>query len=109
MLPQDVQESLQGKELLDFGLGVQKDTFEFSSSYCVLPNALVIAYALAIANSGKASQIFLAGFDGYGADDPRTREMQLLLSSYMEQEGHVQICSITPTRYTIPCKSIYGL
>jgi len=109
MLPQDVQESLQGKELLDFGLGVQKDTFEFSSSYCVLPNALVIAYALAIANSGKASQIFLAGFDGYGADDPRTREMQLLLSSYMEQEGHVQICSITPTRYTISCKSIYGL
>lgn len=109
MLPQDVQESLHGKNLLDFGLGVQKDTFEFSDSCCVLPSALVIAYALAIANSGKASQIFLAGFDGYGADDPRTREMQVLLSSYMEQEGHVRICSITPTRYNIPCKSVYGI
>ncbi|WP_232478222.1 aldolase catalytic domain-containing protein [Pseudomonas alkylphenolica] len=109
MLPLDVQESLQGKELLDFGLGVQKDTFEFSDSYCILPSALVITYALAIANSGQASQIFLAGFDGYSADDPRTREMQMLLSSYLEQENHVRICSITPTRYNIPCTSVYGI
>lgn len=109
MLPQDVLDSLDGKELLDFGLGIQKATFKFSDKYCILPNALVIAYALAIANSGEASQILLAGFDGYGADDPRTREMQLLLSSYVEQEQHVAICSITPTRYNLPCKSVYGL
>jgi 4-hydroxy 2-oxovalerate aldolase len=109
MLPADVKESFKSKELLDFGLGVKKGTFEFSDSYCVLPSSLVIAYALAIANSGKASQIFLAGFDGYGADDPRSREMQVLLSSYMEQSDHVRLCSITPTSYNIPCKSIYGI
>ena len=31
-----------------------------------------LAYALALANSGKARRILMAGFDGYLADDPRT-------------------------------------
>ncbi|EEZ3328949.1 aldolase, partial [Escherichia coli] len=109
MLPPDVQESLRGKELLDFGLGVQRGEFEFSDSYSILPAALVIAYALAIANSGKAKQILLAGFDGYGADDPRSREMQGFLNDYLEQEDHVRLCSITPTRYSVPSKSVYAL
>lgn len=109
MLPEDVQVSLTGKQLLDFGLGVQKDTFVFADTYCVLPSALVIAYALAVANSGKASGILLAGFDGYGADDPRTTEMQALLGAYMTLEEHAALCSITPTRYILPTKSIYAI
>lgn len=109
MLPPDVQESLRGKELLDFGLGVQRGEFQFSDSHSILPAALVIAYALAVANSGKAKQILLAGFDGYGADDPRSREMQGFLNDYLEREDHVRLCSITPTRYSVPSKSVYAL
>lgn len=109
MLPDDVQESLQSKKLLDFGLAVKKDTFQFKDNYCVLPSSLVIAYALAIANSGKASRILLAGFDGYGADDPRAAEMQVLLNSYSCLKDHVDITSVTPTRYTVPTLSIYAM
>ncbi|AQZ95279.1 aldolase catalytic domain-containing protein [Halopseudomonas phragmitis] len=109
MLPEDVQYSLAGKPLLDFGLGVQKETFAFAETYCVLPCSLVIAYALAVANSGKASRVILAGFDGYTADDPRTTEMQSLLGAYMALEQRVELCSITPTRYTIPTKSVYAI
>jgi 4-hydroxy 2-oxovalerate aldolase len=109
MLPPDIQESLRGKELLDYGLGVQKGAFEFAADHSVLPAALVIVYALAVANSGKAAKVLLAGFDGYGADDPRSREMQELLNAYLEQDDHVKLCSITPTRYSIPSKSVYAL
>ena len=63
---------LKINEIKDFGITIQENTFKFEENYCVLPNALVIAYALSIATSGNASRILLAGFDGYGSDDPRT-------------------------------------
>lgn len=109
MLPEDVSKALAGKELLDFGLGVQSDTFSFQETWCVLPSSLVVAYALAAASSGRARRIMLCGFDGYGADDPRTREMQNLFDAYSHQAGAIDICSITPTNYSIPTASVYAL
>lgn len=76
MLPADAKESLDGKELLDFGLKVEKEKFAFGQNFCSVPTSLVIAYALAIITSGKATQVLMSGFDGYGADDPRSQEMQ---------------------------------
>jgi 4-hydroxy 2-oxovalerate aldolase len=109
MLPDNVLESLKGKEILDYGLGVQNDTFAFADEYCILPNSLVIAYALAVANSGRSQHIFLAGFDGYSADDPRYVEMQALITSYLSLDEHVKLCSITPTRYNLATQSVYGI
>jgi 4-hydroxy 2-oxovalerate aldolase len=108
MLPADVIESLKGKELLDFGLTVKVTGFEFESTHVVLPNSLVISYALAIATSGKASRILLAGFDGYGADDPRTMEMQKVLEAY-KTSSSIDVISITPTNYTVPTLSVYAM
>lgn len=109
MLPRDVQQALADKRLLDFGLEVQANTFGFFKSHAILPTSLVIAYALAVVTSGQASQIWLAGFDGYGADDPRTVEMQQLFTAYAANAAHVNFSSITPTRYTIPIHSIYAM
>lgn len=109
MLPLDVQNALQGKQLLDFGLVVQEGTFDFSGYYSVLPTSLVIAYALAIATCGQANRISLAGFDGYGSDDPRNLEMNKLLKLYAEHIDAAPLTSITPTCYDIPAKSVYGL
>ncbi|QJB44214.1 aldolase [Dolichospermum flos-aquae CCAP 1403/13F] len=109
MLPEDILAELAGKKLLDFGLAVQPDTFEFAENYCVLPTSMVIAYALAIATSGKASQILLAGFDGYSADDPRNHEMDVLLGRYVRVSKSVPITAVTPSRYQISQGSIYSL
>ena len=109
MLPDDVLEALNGKQLLDFGLEVQGDTFGFFDTHAVLPTSLVIAYALAIATSGQASKIRLAGFDGYGAGDPRTAEMQQLFSIYAAHSAGVEFTSVTPTRYSIAVHSIYAM
>lgn len=109
MLPKELQGKLNGKDVLDFGMGVQGETFTFESSHCVLPMSLVVGYALAIATSGESQNIFLAGFDGYGADDPRRKEMDSLFTQYSNSKGALQIISITPTRYEIQIKSIYGM
>lgn len=109
MLPEDVRQSLEGKEILDFGLKVSKAAFEFYPTSAQLPNSLVVAYVLAIATSGGGSRISLAGFDGFSADDPRNSEMERLLEVYLQHTAHLPLRSITPTRYRVPTISIYGL
>lgn len=109
MLPEDVRHDLKTKQLLDFGLNVQPNTFDFATTYCTLPTSLVIAYALAIATSGQATRILLAGFDGYGADDPRRQEVDAVFHAYQITDFSVPILAITPTLYEIPSVSVYGL
>lgn len=109
MLPDDVQQALDKTNVLDFGLQVESGVFAFNESGCVLPSSLVVAYALAIASSGQASQLWLAGFDGYGGDDPRSREMQQLLDLYQQQSAACALTSITATRYSLPACSVYAL
>ncbi|MFC0047235.1 aldolase catalytic domain-containing protein [Rheinheimera tilapiae] len=107
-LPADVLAALGDKALLDFGLMVKTATFRFSETNAVLPNSLVISYALALATSGKATRILLAGFDGYGADDPRTKEMQTVFELYKDA-SMLDVISITPTSYNVPTISVYAM
>lgn len=109
MLPEQIVERLSGRTLCDFGLSVQPHTFEFGEYFCVLPTSIVTAYALAIATSGKAKRILLAGLDGFSADDPRQSEMEDLLVKYQHTAGSLPVLSITPTRYSINTESIYAL
>lgn len=109
MLPTEVRTSLKGKQLFDFGLVVQAETFAFDTSTCIVPTSLVIAYALAVVASGGAARVLMAGFDGYGEDDPRNREMNQLLRLYQSVPSAVPLCAVTPTRYEVDRKSIYGL
>ena len=108
-LPESVIKALGNKELLDFGMQVQMDTFVFNPTFCILPASLVIAYALAIATSGKAKRILLAGFDGYGADDPRSIEMDNLFRLYMGASKALELLAIIPTKYKIPTTSVYAM
>ncbi|GAA4829710.1 aldolase catalytic domain-containing protein [Garicola koreensis] len=110
MLPDEVRETLDGQEVLDFGLSV--DTAEhvsFGETHCVMPSALVIGYALALATSGSAERILLAGFDGYGAGDPRDQEMQSLIEAYQAHADSLPLTAITPTHYGVHTESVYAL
>lgn len=108
MLPDDLRHAFKSKELLDFGLEVVTDTFEFNEKYAVLPSSLVMAYALAITSSGKAKNVLLAGFDGYAAGDPRNQETNNIFKTFMKSKDSAKITAITPTCYDIPSQSIYG-
>ncbi|WP_368298722.1 aldolase catalytic domain-containing protein [Cytobacillus firmus] len=109
MLPKKIINAFSGKNMLDFGISIKENTFRFEENYCVLPNSLVIAYALAIAASGKASRILLAGFDGYGIGDPRSNEVDQLLFRFSQVPGTPQMIAVTPTQYKVHTTSIYVL
>jgi 4-hydroxy 2-oxovalerate aldolase len=109
MLPNNVKSKFKQKDLLDFDIAIDINGFAFNANNCKLPNLLVLSYALAIATSGKAKKILLAGFDGYGADDPRRKEIDNVFNLYQKTKGSIDLFSITETRYEIPVKSIYGM
>ncbi|MEA1989490.1 MAG: aldolase catalytic domain-containing protein [Pseudomonadota bacterium] len=109
MLPDDVKAELKTKETLDFGLTIQTNQFAFETTNCTLPSSLVVAYALAIATSGRAKSIYLAGFDGYSADDLRKKEAEEVFNLYQKHQDALPLQSITPTLYEIPSISVYAL
>lgn len=109
MLPEDVQAALQQKEVFDFGLNVQADTFQFSETYCRVPTSLVMAYAFAVAASGECRCIYLAGFDGYGEDDLRNTEMNCVVQQFLSSNAKQPLIAVTPSRYDVDKMSIYGM
>ena len=109
VLPNNVKQKLSQKKLFDFGITVEPSVFVFNAKDCTLPNLLVLSYVLAIATSGKAKRILLAGFDGYGLDDPRRKEIDKVFDLYQKTKDSVELFSITETRYEIPIKSVYGI
>lgn len=109
MLPDDVKSSLADKEVLDFGLDVQEETFAFGETHCTAPTSLVMAYAFAIAASGNCRCLYLAGFDGYPGEDPRNIEMNRVVKQFQASSAKLPIISITPSRYDVNKTSIYGM
>ena len=107
MLPSLVKEFLRNKEILDYGIMIDKSGFKFNSNYANIPFYLVLAYTLAVCSSGKASKIYLAGFDGYDDGDPRNLESENVFKSYQQSEGSVKLVSITPTKYKLTEQSLF--
>lgn len=108
-LPESILAGLAGKTLLDFGLMVEPERFEFHGRRCVAPLPLVLAYALSVVTSGKTERVFLAGFDGYSGHDSRNEELETLLKQFMASPGVPHIISITPTAYrNIDVRSVFG-
>ena len=109
MLPANVRDTLRDKDILDFGLNVQADCFEFYETYCTAPTSLVMAYAFAVAASGRARTLYLAGFDGYPGEDPRNTEMNLVVQQFRMTKDVIPLIAITPSRYDVIKQSVYGL
>ncbi len=110
LLPEDLQQSLQGKEVLDFGLRVQDGVFEFGEHSAVVPGSTVLAYALAVIASGNAQDVYLAGFDGYAAGDPRNEEVSGIVREFLHAQEDIRLIAVTPTRYDVSARtSVYGM
>ena len=96
-----IKKSINKKLILNYGLEIKKDTFEFGIKKCVIPNSLALSYALAVSNSGKASKIFLAGFDGYQNNNPKKFLVDETLNLYKKNKKNIKIFSLTPTLYNL--------
>ena len=97
----NIKSKINSKNILDFGLQVKNKKFKFEKNYVVLPNSLAISYALGIATSGDAKNIYLAGLDGYNVSSPKKFEMDDLFQNYKLEESSKNITSLTHTNYKI--------
>ena len=95
--------------ILPFEVGVKENHFEFHNLGAVMPRLYTLVYALSIATSGKASTILLAGFDGYGSNDKRTKILDELFHLYSSSKYAKPIVAVTPTSYRVASSSIYAL
>lgn len=68
-----------------------------------------MAYAFAIAASGKAHTLYLAGFDGYVGEDPRNTEMNHVVKQFQAFNDTLPLIAITPSRYDLIKQSVYGM
>lgn len=111
LVPEDERRLLQSRnQMLDIGLSVSSQgEVEASRGLIKLPEPLVFAYGLLICLSGGASDVFLAGFDGYQADDPRRLPEQQILDDILALNYPANVAAITPTLYQVPQSSVYGM
>ena len=110
MLPKSLSRKLIGKKVLDYGIGISRDGFEFNKSYGIIPNQLVFAYVLSFIASGKANKAFLCGFEGYGLGDSRNTEINELIDKFKQRENNLRLIAITPSEYSgLEKISIYGI
>lgn len=98
---------VKGK-VIDYGLDVKPEQFQVSETFCVIPQELTVAYALAISVIANAKQIKLVGFDGYKKGDERQQEMVELLMHVQESLLYGKLESLTPTTYPIKKGSVYA-
>lgn len=92
----------------DFGLKIDKSKFVFNENHCVVPYQMAVCYALSIANSGKASNIYMVGFDGYRDGDLRNNQMNEIIGLYHDNPNSLKLTTLTQTKYNLDSKSIYG-
>ena len=69
----------------------------------------MLAYSLLACLSGGAAEVMMAGFDGYSAGDARLAEEQSLLDGILSLDFPGTVRAITPTKYSVPTSSIYGI
>ena len=103
-----VNSQFNDEKFRDFGVRINEEKFDFDVSSATLPAPLSLAYALAIANSGAAKSIFIAGVDGYASGDARNYEIENTFSCYFHNENSVGIASITPTLFNVPISSVFS-
>jgi 4-hydroxy 2-oxovalerate aldolase len=109
ILDENIKKKFSKIKILNFGVGLEQNKYKFFKNGTIIPRFYTLAYALAIATSGKSKKILLAGFDGYGANDNRTKLINNLLHQYSTSKGAKEILAITPTSYTLTFKSVYNL
>jgi 4-hydroxy 2-oxovalerate aldolase len=105
----DELSALEGLRLIDYGLGVSKDTFKIEDRFVYIPHDITTGYLLGVLNTANAKQIKTVGLDGYDKFDIRQQEMIKLLNLYHKTENLAPIESLTPTSYPIIKGSVYAI
>ncbi len=108
MLPSDISSKLDKDKVFDLGIEIDSNEMDFNENKVKIPNSYVLTYALAFSASLKPDSIFIAGFDGYD-DRVKNDKNNQIFKSFEDYNLLSKLMCITPSKYDIPAKSIYGL
>ena len=109
ILSKKLKSKINSLKILDFGVGIKENKFDIFENCSYIPKLYTVAYALSVATSGQAKRILLAGFDGYGADDRRTKIVDDIFHLYSINKKAKKLLGITPSSYSFESKSVYAL
>lgn len=98
---------LQDRETYDYGIEVKEDTFEVRGNGCVIPAPLTAAASMALGMDMGASEVWVAGMDGYDGMGEDFREMQEILI-LIQRESDIPLYTLSKTYFDLPIKNIYG-
>ena len=106
--PKNVQSQLRKREnVTDYGVEVDETAgFRVEPRGCTIPAPQVLAYAWAIAGARGASEILLAGFDGYDGVSRSFQQSAHVINVVREAAG-LPTTTLTKTNFDIPARSIY--
>jgi len=107
-MPPDLAMALSQLDVKDYDLKVVSGKFSANATGCEIPRRLTAAYAIALSVIGGASRVYLAGFDGYAANDYRQSDMVSTLEAIKETLDPNYLISLTPTTYPIAQGSIFA-
>ena len=100
---------LLGEERVNnFGLTIEPNEFSLRQTGCTIPMRKVAPYALAIAAASNARQVFLVGFDGFAASDPRHQEMNMIFDLFRTAFPNLVVTALTPSSYNVSQSSVYA-
>jgi len=106
-VPFSIKEALDGVEIYDYGLRIEKDRLDIFENGCVLDRPLALTYAISVATAGGSGRVLITGVDGYEASDSRQLEMIEVLNQYLDKEDAINLTAITPTTYPVDQRSIF--
>ena len=109
MLKKNLFNKLKRKNIIDFGFGIYEAGFVFNKNYGLVPNLLVLSYALSFLGNSKVQTIYLAGFEGFKSNDLRNQEVEDTIRKFKNSRPSCRLISITPTIFnSLESKSLYG-
>ena len=99
LMPNSLKNKINKVHTLNFGAGLEQNSFNFKDYGAIIPKFYTLSYALAVATSGCSKKISLAGFDGYGKNDQRTKVIDEIFDVYKKNKNSISIKFLTPSSY----------
>ena len=109
MLPDSLDTKMQDRaSVTDYGVCVQADApFSARPNGCTISAPEALAYAWALAEAAGASELLLAGFDGYNGMSESFRKTDALIASLKKQSA-LPVSSVTATHYALAHTPLYS-
>jgi 4-hydroxy 2-oxovalerate aldolase len=108
-LPESFRATLEARAgVTDYGIAVRSDAdFAAAPNGCTVPAPEALAYAWALVQAAGASEILLAGFDGYDGQSDTFRQTDVLIATLMKNST-VPARSVTASHYAVPHLALYA-